>query len=359
MKTFDLPKDADEIENVLQALDEFIGRTSEPIELKRALAVRMWIEGIETKKIQDILGVSAAFISKWKVCFAMEGVEGLKLKYQGSKSFLNSDERREVIEWLQSKNYWMLEELEAYIEEKYGVQFKSRTSYYELFKEAGISWKKTQKKNPKKNEEEVEKRRQEIQSFLETNREAIEAEKLVVYMIDECHLLWGDICGYVWGKSNMRVEIPVVNERERQTYYGALNFYTREFIVQEYEKGNSENTVSFLKYLQSQHLNSRIVIIWDGASYHRSKEIQDFLAEVNSNLEPLAWKITCIRFAPNAPEQNPVEDVWLKVKNFLRKYWYLCNSFAIMKWLFCFFFCGEKFDFSKLNWYGNFQPKSE
>jgi hypothetical protein len=100
--------------------------------------------------------------------------------------------------------------------------------------------KRLKKKNPKKNEEEVEKRRQEIQSFLEKNREAIEAEKLVVYMIDECHLLWGDICGYVWGKSNMRVEIPVVNERERQTYYGALNFYTREFIVQEYEK---ENTV--------------------------------------------------------------------------------------------------------------------
>ncbi|MFN5514781.1 MAG: IS630 family transposase, partial [Cyanobacteriota bacterium] len=46
----------------------------------------------------------------------------------------------------------------------------------------------------------------------------------------------------------------------------------------------------------------------------------------------------------NAPEQNPVEDVWLQVKNFLRKYWYLCNSFAIMKWLFCFFFYGEKFD---------------
>jgi hypothetical protein len=41
----------------------------------------MWIEGIETKKIQDILGVFAAFISKWKVCFALEGVEGLHLKY--------------------------------------------------------------------------------------------------------------------------------------------------------------------------------------------------------------------------------------------------------------------------------------
>ena len=77
------------------------------------------IEGIETKKIQDILGVSAAFISKWKVCFALEGVEGLNLNYKGPKSFLDSDERQEVIKWLQSKNYLMLEELEAYIEEKY------------------------------------------------------------------------------------------------------------------------------------------------------------------------------------------------------------------------------------------------
>lgn len=49
------------------------------------------------------------------MCFALEGVEGLNLKYQGPKSFLDSDERQEVIEWLQSKNYWMLEELEAYI----------------------------------------------------------------------------------------------------------------------------------------------------------------------------------------------------------------------------------------------------
>ncbi|MFN5513547.1 MAG: transposase [Cyanobacteriota bacterium] len=146
METFELPETVDKTENALQALEEFIDKTLKPLELKRALAVRMWIEGIEAKKIQDILGVSAAFISKWKVCFAIEGVEGLKLKYKGSKSFLDSLERQEVIEWLQSKNHCMLEELEAHIEEKYGVKFKSRTSYYELFREAGTGWKKTQKK---------------------------------------------------------------------------------------------------------------------------------------------------------------------------------------------------------------------
>ena len=32
-------------------------------------------------------------------------------------------------------------------------------------------------------------------------------------MVDECYLLWGDICGYAWGKTNERVTIPVENAR--------------------------------------------------------------------------------------------------------------------------------------------------
>ena len=29
-----------------------------------------------------------------------------------------------------------------------------------------------------------------------------------------CHLLWGDICGYIWGKTSERIEVPVVNDRQ-------------------------------------------------------------------------------------------------------------------------------------------------
>jgi len=172
-------------------------------------------------------------------------------------------------------------------------------------------------------------------------------------MIDECHLLWGDVCGYVWGKTSERVEIPIVNERERQTYYGAIDFYTKEFFVEDYDRGNSENTVSFLQHLIDKNIGTRVVIIWDGASYHRSKDIQEFLSEANQDLPPSEWKITCERFAPNAPEQNPVEDVWLHAKNFLRKYWYLCRSFKIIKMLFVLAVQGEKFDFSKIEKYSN------
>ena len=33
------------------------------------------------------------------------------------------------------------------------------------------------------------------------NREEISSGQLVALFEDECHLLWGDMCGYVWGKT--------------------------------------------------------------------------------------------------------------------------------------------------------------
>ncbi len=40
---------------------------------------------------------------------------------------------------------------------------------------------------------------------------------------------------------------------------------------------------------------------------------------VNGDKDEKAWSILCIPFAPNAPDQNPVEDIWLQGKNYLRK----------------------------------------
>ncbi len=47
---------------------------------------------------------------------------------------------------------------------------------------------------------------------------------MIVVFIDECHLLGGDVCGYVWGETNARIEVPIKNEKDRQTYFGALNY---------------------------------------------------------------------------------------------------------------------------------------
>jgi putative transposase len=51
-----------------------------------------------------ILGVSSGLISKWKKIFQKFGVQGLKLNYKGSKSYLKPREKQEVINWLRAKN---------------------------------------------------------------------------------------------------------------------------------------------------------------------------------------------------------------------------------------------------------------
>ncbi|MGK7949944.1 MAG: transposase [Xenococcaceae cyanobacterium] len=154
--------------------------------------------------------------------------------------------------------------------------------------------------------------------------------------------------------NDQRVTVPMTNEKQKQTYYGAIDLQTHELLVQPYQKGESQFTIAFLKYLQAQYPQSRIAVIWDGASYHRSKEVKSYLDSLNQGFEPKKWKITCIRFAPNAPEQNPIEDVWLSAKRFVREFYSLCSSFAIAKRLFELATERQIFDFPKLSLYGCF-----
>ncbi|MBK8536831.1 MAG: transposase [Candidatus Competibacteraceae bacterium] len=83
-----------------------------------------------------------------------------------------------------------------------------------------------------------------------------------------------------------------------------------------YDRGNGENTVLFIQHLQALNKDKKLIIIWDGASYHCCKEVQDYLNKINGEVEEKNWKVTFILFEPNAPDQNPVEDVWLRGKIF-------------------------------------------
>lgn len=128
---------------MLDDLNEFIQSNPDPRELKRVVAVQMFLQDYKHREIQAILGVSSGFISKWTRVYEQFGVSGLRLGYQGSVGYLEPEQRQAVITWLQTKNYWNLAELQGRIQDEYDVVFDSKQSYYTLFEQAGISWKKT------------------------------------------------------------------------------------------------------------------------------------------------------------------------------------------------------------------------
>ncbi len=149
----------------MEELDAFISSNPDPRELKRALAVRMTLRGYRHKEIMKILQVCSGFISKWKQVFIINGISGIKLGYKGSKAYLTSKEKEQVLYWLKNKNSWNLNELEYYIAAQFNVAFSAKSSYYDLFHQAGISWKKSQKKNPKKDPEAVALKKKRLKAF--------------------------------------------------------------------------------------------------------------------------------------------------------------------------------------------------
>ena len=174
----------------------------------------------------------------------------------------------------------------------------------------------------------------------------------MVLFEDECHVKHGDSLGYVWGKRNERVGVRMLNERDSKTFFGVLDLQTHKFHLKEYAWANMESTVDFLKYLLQQFkIAKQLIIIWDGASFHKGALVQQFLDSVNQGLEPKDWKIHCLLFAPNAPEQNPVEDCWLKAKNYMRENILKNLSFKDSINSFKEAFNNLTFDFGKLNWY--------
>ena len=110
--------------------------------------------------------------------------------------------------------------------------------------------------------------------------------------------------------------------------------------------------MDFLKDLQAAYPNKKLIILWDNARYHTSEKVQKYLDHVNEGVtDEKDMKIKCYRFAPNAPDQNPVEDVWLKGKDFLRKHFYQSKNFDQVKRRFLDYLDNKIFNFNKIEWY--------
>ncbi len=143
----------------------------------------------------------------------------------------------------------------------------------------------------------------------------------------------------------------MTNARQRQTYYGALNLWTHECHLQEGAAGEGKPTVAYLQWCQSLYPGKKLLFLWDGASSHRGAEMPEFLACQNAGLAEKDWQVTCLLFAPNAPEQNPIEEIWLKGKTYLRKHFAVNKTFAKVRQCFVDLLSGLSFESVKLGWY--------
>jgi putative transposase len=146
----------------LGELTQFIEETSDGRELKRAISVKLRAGGMATEAVSEVLHVPPRTVRAWSQRYEREGIEGLRVQYRGSESYLSMEQRQAIGDWLGAQVTITVEEVRDEIEARYGIVYQSKQSYYDLMDASGLSYHRSEKGNPKRNEAQVLERRDEI-----------------------------------------------------------------------------------------------------------------------------------------------------------------------------------------------------
>ena len=143
-------------------IDAIINEATDAREVKRAVSVKMGQQGLSPAQICQVLKVSLQSVSKWKGQYEAEGAAALRMKYRGSEGYLRVEEREEILHWIGAQETVSIEAVRDYVEERYGVVYHSKQSYYELLEAGGMSYHRSEKSNPKRDGAQILARCEEI-----------------------------------------------------------------------------------------------------------------------------------------------------------------------------------------------------
>jgi len=107
---------------------------------------------------------------------------------------------------------------------------------------------------------------------------------------------------YCWCYPGLRPVVPCHHIREYRYAYGAVEPLTGEsfFLVMPYCNTDCMNI--FLRGLSELYPKDRIILVCDGASWHRANAL-----EIPEN-------IRLFFLPPATPEMNPIEQVWKEIR---------------------------------------------
>jgi transposase len=137
----------------------------------RLQAVRLYGNGYSVTEIKEITGCNRTSLMEWCRKFQQEGATSLEDHRGGPNgSKLKPDQEAEVREKLHqyhpydlfgpqahtaSGQHWTVEDLAAAVQRWYGVSWKTRTSYHQLFERCGYSFQRTEKVYKSRRERDV------------------------------------------------------------------------------------------------------------------------------------------------------------------------------------------------------------
>jgi transposase len=125
---------------------------------------------------------------------------------------------------------------------------------------------------------------------------------LLVYL-DEAHIHQDAGLGHGWSERGRRFWVASGSPRlaDKLSFYGLYLYNEGEVRLWPYARANGEHTIDVLRRLRAEWPDRKLMVVWDGAPYHRARTVREAAAALRIELVPLPGY---------SPDFMPVEALW-------------------------------------------------
>lgn len=275
----------------------------------RALMILLSARGFPVPDIARIQDISDVAVYKWLDRFDEEGPDGLYDRPRSGRPTKVDEAVEESIEEAMSEppteqgynfTYWTTPLLTEHVQETVDKSFCEETIRNALH-ELGFRWRRPRwaatREDPQK--EEI------MWAIWGEIRDA--SEDTLILVQDETTFKWLPPLRAMWMRQGEQVRIPTPPTNDSITLYGAIELDSGDTFCTFHEKGRSDYTIVYLEQLLENYPQQQILLIWDQATYHTSRAVEEWLAEHS--------RITVMLLPRYAPELNPIEQIWRHLKD--------------------------------------------
>ena len=193
---------------------------------------------------------------------------------------------------------WTLRRLVHWVRERFGLRCCRETIRAALHRRK-LSWKKAKKLLGRADPE-------QRQAFIEQLRDVLagaQRDRHLVVFLDEAHIHQDADLGYGWAERGQRLWVSSRSPglSARVSFYGVYLYNEGQVRLWPYRRANGEHTVEVLQRLRTEAPDRKLLVLWDGAPYHRAQAVREAARTLDIELMPLPGY---------SPDLMPVEELW-------------------------------------------------
>lgn len=234
--------------------------------------------------------------------------DGRKSK-SGNKKKISVEQEEQVRKFVQDNLIEESKEVQHYIKEKFGIEYKEST-IIKLLHDLGFVYKKVVSIPQKANTIHSIEKQLEFEDKYEKLKSELSEDENILFL-DGVHPTHNTQVGCAWIAKGEEKLMETNSGRERVNLNGAYNVNSAEVIVSPSQTINSDSTLDLFDSIIENYRDSegKLYLFSDNARYYKSKMIQEALQTDKYK------RIKMIFLPAYAPNLNPIERVWKFFKN--------------------------------------------